>query len=91
MYGEYDRLAAEASFRVNMMIPLMVLGLIVVLDFNVLLGLGMMLGAVVLLVQGAVRLDLSNTVLRRAVLDGIIKDPATENVREILDRSSSKP
>jgi hypothetical protein len=91
MYGEYDRLAAEASFRVNMTLPLMALGFLIVSDFNVFLGLGIMAGAVVLLVQGAIRLNLSNTVLRRAVIADVIKDPLTEKFREILDKTSSQP
>jgi hypothetical protein len=87
MYGEYDRLAAEASFRVNMFLPLIALGLLVVFDFNRLLGFGIMAGAAILLVQGAIRLNLSNTVLRRAVLANVIKDPLTEKIEEILGRA----
>jgi hypothetical protein len=88
MYGEYDRLATEASFRVNMAPPLMALGLLVVSDLNTFLGLGIITGALVLFVQGAIRLNLSDTVLRRAVLAGVIKDPQTERLQDILSRAS---
>jgi hypothetical protein len=91
LYGEYDRLAAEASFRVNMTLPLLVLSGLVFFGFNQGLGLGMILGAWILLVQGAARLLLSITVLQRAVLADVIKDPLAEKLREILNRDSSQP
>jgi hypothetical protein len=70
---------------------LLVLSGLVFFGFNQGLGLGMILGAWILLVQGAARLLLSITVLQRAVLADVIKDPLAEKLREILNRDSSQP
>jgi hypothetical protein len=71
--------------------PLIALGLLVVFGFNAFLGLAIIVAALVLLIQGVLRLGMSNTVLRRAVLADVIKDPLTEKIREILNRASSQP
>lgn len=94
MYGEYDRLAAEASFRVNVFLPLTALALITIFKLNTYLGIGIVAGCIILLIQGANRLSLSTTVLRRAALSGVIKDPMIEKLNELnqrlLDEFSSK-
>jgi len=76
LYGEYDRLASEAAFRLNLVAPLTVLT--VVAGFGItswaLVGL---VGPVVLGVQGMVRLTLAKSVIQRAVLSGVIVHPLT--------------
>jgi hypothetical protein len=86
MYGEYDRLAAEANFRVNVFLPLMALALIIIFKLNIYLGIGVVVGAAILLIQGANRLSLSTTVLRRAVLSNVIKDPVIDKLNELDQR-----
>jgi hypothetical protein len=75
LYGEYDRLASEAAFRVNVAAPLLVLSGIVASEFGWLILLVTFAIAIVLIIQGFLKLRQSVAVLRRAVITETIKHP----------------
>ncbi len=83
LYSEYDRLAAEASFRLNVSAPLAVLSVLAVVRGAPLLGVGVLVAAV-LLYQSIVREAAAASVLQRAVLQGVIVHPA----RTALEQAS---
>ena len=89
VYGEYDRFAAEADFRVNLSLPTFALGILVAVQLGNAWGcLGLVLVAGVLLIQGRARGALADAVLMRAVLDGVIEHPVSARAREAIARLS---
>jgi hypothetical protein len=86
MYGEYDRLASEGSFRINLGPPLLALGLTAAWQISWLWAPLTLVVATVLLFQGANRARLANSVLQRAVLTEVITHPA----QSILDRAAAE-
>ena len=75
LYGEYDRLAAEAGFRLNLIPPLVLLVTTIPADTR-LWGWPLAFVVVVALAtQGLSRHIQAWSVLRRAVLEGAITDP----------------
>jgi hypothetical protein len=87
MYDEYDRLEAEATFRVNVSIPMVAFAVILSattpdhawrtkLATIVLLALAIMIFA-----QGVRKHRLSQSVLMRAVLAGLIEHPSVARAR----------
>jgi hypothetical protein len=82
MYGEFDRLAAEASFRVNMFLPLLGLAVVTATNLSLFLAALPCAVAVVLAIQGANRYSQSVSVLRRAVLAEVIVHPAVSLARQ---------
>jgi hypothetical protein len=84
LYGEYDRLAAEAAFRVNLFPPSIALAILIARDLSVFWGIVVLVVAVILLLQGANRLGLSTAVLQRAVVAGVIEDQLSAKIREIV-------
>jgi hypothetical protein len=87
VYGEYDRLAAEAAFRMNLFPPLIALSLYgaVTIDWRYLLGIVV---AVVLSIQGLNRLEQSRRTLTRAAIDGVFKHPLREYLENARSRQS---
>jgi hypothetical protein len=89
VYGEYDRLAAEGDFRINLFPPIIALAIIVGFSFGVSIGVplacGLLLLAVVLLIQGTNRLRSSDVILMRAVLEGVVEHGVSVRAREVLD------
>jgi hypothetical protein len=79
MYGEYDRLEAEGTFRVNIAVPLAALaGACLLRPFSTLLvtimfALSVIIVAGLLFYQGLRKHGLSSNVLARAVLAGVIE------------------
>lgn len=85
LYGEYDRLAAEGTFRLNIGVPLY--ALVITLTWTEGRFLGIALGGVAtvyLLIQGWSRLWEAESVLQRAVLSSILEHP----LKTISDRFS---
>jgi hypothetical protein len=83
LYGEYDRLAAEAAFRINLFLPMTALGILIAVELNPLLGLPVFIAALILLVEGANRSGLSTAVLQRAVVTGVIQDQVGAKLKEL--------
>ncbi len=76
LYGEYDRLASEAQFRINVAVPLFVLGATLAEVYSYwLFPLATAISAA-LMAQGLRRREQSVSVIQRAVLDGTIRHPA---------------
>jgi hypothetical protein len=74
LYGEYDRLAAEAEFRINVCLPLLVIG--VTVAFGLSFWALVVIPAVLALgYQGLVRQTEAESVIDRAVLAGTIDHP----------------
>lgn len=82
LYGEYDRLIAEGAFRINLVPPLIALSIVAGTNFYPLWAILPAAVGVVLLVQGTTRLASAQTVLRRAVLAGVVVHPAVLLVQE---------
>jgi hypothetical protein len=74
LYGEYDRLDAEATFRINISLPVCALGLIL-RPVSIWWTISVTTAALVFLVRGAVQRENAQTVLMRAVLSGVIEHP----------------
>jgi hypothetical protein len=75
VFGEYDRLAAEASFRLNLPVPMLALGVWTACTLQWWILPPVLAGALILAYQGATRLRDSNRVLRRSVVNGLIQHP----------------
>lgn len=86
VYGEYDRLAAEAAFRINLGPPLLALSIYGAVAVDRLFLFGVVV-VVILFLQGAGRVALSRATLLRAAVDGVYKHP----LREYLERASKDP
>lgn len=82
LYGEYDRLAAEAQFRINVCPPLLALGITAGVAISCWWLLPTVVAVYALLCQGLRRRAQSVSVIQRAVLTGVIQHP----LRSILDR-----
>lgn len=83
LYSEYDRLSAEATFRINVPLPLVVLTTVFSTDLGWwLLPLGFSV-AVSLLISGLHRLNEAETTIRRAVLDDLIVHPLTDSLEQL--------
>lgn len=85
LYGEYDRLAAEATFRLNLVLPTIALTVVAGFDvawFWLLVGLPI---SVILLWQGTNRQRQSQEVIHRAVLAGLLDHPAILEARQRRD------
>lgn len=82
LYGEYDRLNSEGSFRINVCLPLLALGASLTISVSWWWLLAALTTVYVLLSQGLRRRSQSITVIQGAVLSGIIKHPA----KSILER-----
>jgi hypothetical protein len=89
LYGEYDRLAAEAGFRINLFLPLVALGIVVGVEISWWWTFILLFGAFILLIQGINRLRLSTTVLRRAIIAGVIEHPLHARIRQGLEQVQS--
>ncbi|MEV5965922.1 hypothetical protein AB0L70_29415 [Kribbella sp. NPDC051952] len=95
MYSEYDRLDAEASFRVNVPLPMVAFAIALYVTGpdsiwpNRLAALALATMAVVMLAQGVHKHRLSRGVLMRAVLAGIIEHPAVARARLSSDESTA--
>jgi hypothetical protein len=84
LYGEYDRLSAEAAFRVNIAPPLVALSWIVGLQAGFVWTLvGTALSAL-LAYQGVRRGILSGEILRRAVGAGVIELPVAADIKQAI-------
>jgi len=89
MYGEYDRYAAEASFRLNVVPPLLALSAVVAVDLGSPLP-GLVVPVwLVLLVQGVNRLQQARMVLWRAVITEKITLPAEDRLQEARELTDS--
>lgn len=85
-YGEFDRLAAEGSFRVN--VPLPIASIVAYLGVTVsAYWLLAMLALPVLLRQGAARLNMSVAVLQRAAIQGVAPHPLVD-IANRLDKDA---
>lgn len=85
LYGEYDRYAAEAAFRINLVVPTVALGMIAGIAIHWWWTPLALVVALVLLVQGVIRLGSAVSVIRRAVVVGIIEDPLVVKFQELID------
>jgi uncharacterized membrane protein len=90
MYGEYDRLTAEADFRLNLVLPLVVLTAVATGSLSVWVGVGLALLALAMLYQGVNRLAMSNAVLHRAVLSEVVVHPAVALIRAQEERATTE-
>jgi hypothetical protein len=84
LYGEYDRLSAEAAFRLNITPPLLVLSIIAGINYGwfwILIG---GLTSLLLAIQGLRRGALARDVLLRAVIAGVIELPVVAEVRSTI-------
>jgi tetrahydromethanopterin S-methyltransferase subunit F len=94
LYGEYDRLQAEATFRVNVAIPLVLVTIAVSAQADTPLRIaGLAVGialAVVLLRQGGRRFADANAVVTRAILAEVISNPEVESARATLEAIRSE-
>jgi hypothetical protein len=75
MYGEYDRLSAEAEFRLNVCPPLLLLGVTAVLQVSLWWLLVTVLTVSLLAYQGLSRRAEARAAIFRAVLSGVIEHP----------------
>ncbi|WP_157829625.1 hypothetical protein [Nocardioides alpinus] len=86
LYGEYDRLAAESTFRLNVC-PALLAGAITA---GIELWWGWLAigvaGVALLVAQGVNRYALSMTVLRRAVLNGAVEHPYQAAMRSLEEQ-----
>jgi hypothetical protein len=79
LYGEYDRFAAEAAFRINLWLPFFAFAVLVWTRFGYLwCAIGLAVAGLILLYQGLRRLAMSTNVLMRAVLAGVITHPVDD-------------
>lgn len=78
LYGEYDRLEAESQFRLNVCLPLFVLGFTAARDLWIGWAFVTAVATVVLLVQSLGRGARSSSVIQRAVLTKIISHPLAD-------------
>lgn len=85
LYGEYDRLAAESAFRINVCPPLAALATTAALQLWWGWALVGALAVGVLFLQGVGRASRSASVLRRAVISGEIEHPIQSALREIAE------
>jgi len=84
LYGEYDRLSAEAAFRINIAPPLVALSWIVGSQAGFVWGLvGTALSAL-LAYQGVRRGILSGEILRRAVVASVIELPVAADIKQAI-------
>ncbi|GAB2578104.1 hypothetical protein [Kribbella endophytica] len=93
MYGEYDRLESEATFRINVAPPLLVLGIAIApLAGDSLLGTLLipvpMLIALLLTLQSFRKHQLAVNVLMRAVLSGVIEHSVIARARALHERQT---
>jgi hypothetical protein len=90
MYGEYDRLAAEASFRLNLCIPLLMLAVVTAVNFGLAWAFIPAVAGVLLLVQGGNRLAMSRAVIERAVISGVIEHSGAAAARLEQERYADR-
>jgi len=83
LYGEHDRVLAEATFRVNLFLPMIAYGLYSFFEVSLIVGALLVASAFVLLIQGLMRLSASNAILARAVVAGVIEDPVQLKIKEL--------
>jgi hypothetical protein len=86
LYGEYDRLAAEASFRINVATPVLGIAILVRDEWGVSWFLIPMFASLALLLQGLSKHRLAATVLMRAVIDTTIEHPLRQKVEQVRQR-----
>jgi hypothetical protein len=82
LFGEYDRLAAEAQFRLNVCPPLLALGVTAAVTVSAWIALFAVIVSYALLTQAFRKRAQSVSVIQRAVLAGQISHP----LQAILDR-----
>lgn len=75
MYGEYDRLSAEAEFRLNICLPLTLLGAIAAVQVDARYAPVTILIVSLLAYQGVARRAEATSVLSRAVLSNVMEHP----------------
>jgi hypothetical protein len=90
LYGEYDRLAAEAEFRLNLCLPLIALSITAAADVHwayALVGLGL---TSALAGRGLVRQSEARSVLDRAMLSGLVDHPL-QTILKRFGKSTADP
>lgn len=93
MYDQYDRLEAEATFRINVAIPMVAFGVVLSVttsdpDWRTKLATIVVVAlAAVIFAQGIERHRLSHGVLMRAVLAGLIEHPSIVRARLLAEES----
>lgn len=85
LFGEYDRLASEAQFRLNVCPPLLALGVTAALSLSCFFAIPTVIVLYALLSQGLRKRAQSVSVIQRAVLAGVIPHP----LQGILERFDS--
>jgi hypothetical protein len=83
VYGEYDRLAAEAAFRINVTLPILLLGLTLAASTSWWWSIAALGVSMVLFRQGTRRLVESDSVIQRSVLNGIVVHPIDVEIERI--------
>jgi hypothetical protein len=81
VYGEYDRFASEASFRVNIVLPIFAIGVLASVQASACYLLATVSMAAVLLLQGFQRLGLALETIRTAAVNGMFIHPLEELLR----------
>jgi hypothetical protein len=84
LYGEYDRLSAEAAFRVNIAPPLVTISWLVGLQAGFGWGLAGTVLSAFLAYQGVRRRNLSDEILRRAVVAEVIQLPVAAKIGQAI-------
>ncbi len=82
LYGEYDRLSSEGSFRVNIAIPLTALVTVASLDVGPWLIPFGFAAAISLLLSGLYRVDEAKITIHRAILSGVFTHPIVDSVAQ---------
>ncbi|WP_170121403.1 hypothetical protein [Geodermatophilus tzadiensis] len=84
LYAEYDRLSAEAAFRVNIAPPLVALSWIVGAQAGLGWGLAGTVLSAFLAYQGVRRRNVSDEIFRRAVVAGVIELPVAAKIKQAI-------
>ena len=88
LYAEYDRLSAEAAFRVNIAPPLVALSWIVGAQAGFGWGLAGTVLSAFLAYQGVRRRNVSDEIFRRAVVAGVIELPVAAKIKQAIAEAS---
>lgn len=80
VYGEYDRLVAEAAFRLNIALPILVLGLIASIQLHWAWIVLALVPPAVMFVQGCHRVAQSWTTINRAAVARVFTHPFEETL-----------
>jgi hypothetical protein len=92
VYGEYDRQAAEGSFRINIALPVLALGVATGIEVAWFLIPIALVVAALLLLQGSNRLEASVATIQRAAINKLFVHPWEEAMERRRERpSESRP